>query len=250
MVHLVASSPSLPRHYLDMSNTGRTKKLASFNCDQKMWEEFIAHCKSKGTTATATLTQFIEFYLDDDCKSLDTIGGNNIGGNNLDKRLDSIVKVSVEKYLAASNNSSANSEILAICSRLDQLESQLLNESNSNQTPAIDNLADLEQKVEGMTARMTQFTEAIMKIQNYLNNQPSQQKKSYYNNSSNHGQTPRIQPLTEEALAKRLGVTQETVREQRINLHPPLFVAWCKGKDRSGMGWEFHENTGLYHLVS
>jgi hypothetical protein len=43
-----------------MSQTGKNKKLASFNCNQKMWEQFIARCKSKGTTATATLTQFIE----------------------------------------------------------------------------------------------------------------------------------------------------------------------------------------------
>ena len=172
-------SPGLPRHYLDMSNTGRTKKLASFNCDQKMWEQFIAHCQSKGTTATATLTQFIELYLDGSLDELDAIGGLE------DKRLDS-----------------------------------------------------LEQKVEEMAARMTQFTEAIMKIQNHLNNQPRRGNKSYYNNSSNQGQPQRIQPLTEEGLASRLGISVETVREQRMNLHPPLFVAWCKGKDRSGMGWE------------
>ncbi|MCC5670791.1 hypothetical protein LC653_45345 [Nostoc sp. CHAB 5784] len=57
-----------------MSNTGRKKKLASFNCDQKMWSQFIARCNSKGTTATATLTQFIELYLDDDRDNLDAIG--------------------------------------------------------------------------------------------------------------------------------------------------------------------------------
>jgi hypothetical protein len=147
-----------------MSNTGRTKKLASFNCDQKMWEQFIARCREKGTTATATLTQFIEFYLDDDRDDLDAIGGKD-----LDKRLDSRIKVSVEEYLAASNP-----EILAICSRLDQMESQLLGESHSNEeTPCCKSLADLEQKVEGMTARMTQFTEAIMKILS-LSQQPTE----------------------------------------------------------------------------
>ncbi|WP_224311775.1 MULTISPECIES: hypothetical protein [Nostocaceae] len=59
-----------------MSNTGRTKKLASFNCDQKMWEQFIARCNSKGTTATATLTRFIELYLDGSLDDLDAIAGN------------------------------------------------------------------------------------------------------------------------------------------------------------------------------
>ena len=230
-----------------MSNTGRKKKLASFNCDQKMWSQFIARCNSKGTTATATLTQFIELYLDD-VDNLDAIGGDN-----LDKRLDSKIKASVEEYLVAGNNSHpspTNETILAICSRLDKLESQFSSESNSNQTTAIHNLADLSEKIEGTCARMTQLAEAIIKIQNYLNNQQGRGKKSYYNNSSFIGQTPRMQPLTEEGLASRLGVSQETVRKERINLHPPLFVAWCKGKDRSGMGWEFNENTGLYHPVS
>jgi hypothetical protein len=225
-----------------------------------MWEQFIARCNSKGTTATATLTQFIELYLDDSRQDLDRIGGND-----LDKRVDSRIKVSVEEYLdkylerrldnylASFNDSSANptnQTILAICERLDKLESQNFGESNSNEIGAIHNLADLEQKIEGMCARMTQFAEAIIKIQNYLNNQPRRQKKSYNNNSSYQRQTPRIQPLTEEGLASRLGISVETIREQRINLPPPLFVAWCKGKDRAGLGWEFNENTGLYHPAS
>lgn len=174
-----------------MSNTGRTKKLASFNCDQKMWEQFIARCNSKGTTATATLTRFIELYLDGSLDDLDAIAGHE------DKRLDS-----------------------------------------------------LEKKTEEITAQMKQFAEAIIKIQNYLNNQPKRQKKSYNNNSYYQGQTPRIQPLTEENLAKRLGVDVETIREQRINLPPPLFVAWCKNKDQSGIGWQFDRDTGLYHPPS
>ena len=230
-----------------MSNTGRKKKLASFNCDQKMWSQFIARCKSKETTATATLTQFIELYLDD-IDNLDAIGGDK-----LDKRLDSKIKASLEEYLVAGNNSHpnpTNETMLAICSRLEKLESQFSSESNSNKTTAIHNLTDLSQKVEGVTARMTQLAEAIIKIQNYLNNQQGRGKKSYYNNSSFQGHTPRMQPLTEEGLATRLGVSQETVRKERINLHPPLFVAWCKGKDRAGLGWEFNPDTELYHPVS
>lgn len=231
-----------------MSNTGRKKKLASFNCDQRIWEQFIARCKSKETTATATLLEFIELYLDDSQDKVDAIGGNN-----LDKRLDSKIKASVEKYLVTSNNSNAspnNETIIAICERLDKLESEFSNESNSNQTTAIDNLTNLEQKIEKMTARMTQLAEAIIKIQDYLNNQQKRGQKSYYNNSSYPGQTPRMQPLTEEGLAKRLGVSEETVRKERIKLPPPLFVAWCKGKDRSGVGWEFNQNTGFYQPAS
>ncbi|MHC5747938.1 MAG: hypothetical protein ACYTXT_40015 [Nostoc sp.] len=231
-----------------MSNTGRKKKLASFNCDQRKWEQFIACCNSKGTTATATLLEFIELYLDDSQDKLDAIDGNN-----LDKRLDSKIKASVDKYLVKSNNnysSSTSETIRAICERLDKLESEFSNESNSNQTTVIDNLANLEQKIEKMTARMTQLAEAIIKIQDYLNNQQKRGQKSYYNNSSYPGQSPRMQPLTEEGLAKRLGVSEETVRKERINLPPPLFVAWCKNKDRAGLGWEFNQNTGFYQPAS
>ncbi|WP_196515651.1 hypothetical protein [Nostoc sp. WHI] len=213
-----------------------------------MWEEFIACCKSKGTTATATLLEFIDLYLGDSQDKADAIGGNN-----LDERLDSKIKASVEKYLVDSYNSHSsptNEMIKAICSRLDKLESEFLSEFNSNQTTEIDNLANLEQKVERMAARMTQLAEAIIKIQDYLNNQQKRGQKSYYNNSSFKAHTPRMQPLTEEGLAKRLGVSEESVRKERINLPPPLFVAWCKGKDRAGLGWEFNENTGLYQPVS
>ncbi|MBH8561762.1 hypothetical protein I8748_06160 [Nostoc sp. CENA67] len=97
--------------------------------------------------------------------------------------------------------------------------------------------------------QVEQLTEAIIKIQDYLNNQPRRQK-SYSNNSYVNKQTPRIQPLTEENLAKRLGVSEDSVREQRIKLPPPLFFAWCKGKDTSGIGWQFNAETGLYHPVT
>ncbi len=166
--------------------------------------------------------------------------------------MDKYLDLRVDKYLAASHSSSGNptdQTILAICERLDQLESQNFGESNRNETSSMHNFADLEQKIEGTCARMTQLAEAIIKIQNYLNNQPRRSNKSY-NNSSYQRSTQRIQPLTSESLASRLGVSVETIHEQLLKLHPPLFVAWCKGKDKSGMGWEFHENTGLYHPVS
>nr|WP_225226204.1 hypothetical protein [Komarekiella delphini-convector] len=153
--------------------------------------------------------------------------------------------------MVASNNSAniTNQTILDICERLNQIESQLLSESNSNEAGAIPNPTILEQKIEGMAARIKPLTEEILKIQDYLNNQLKQTKKSY-NNSYYQRSTQRIQPLTEESLATRLGVSVEAIREQRNQLHPPLFVAWCKGKDKSGMGWEFNKNTGLYYPVS
>jgi len=75
-----------------MSNTGRDKKLASFNCDEDLWDRFKNRCQQKGTTATATLTRFIQLYLDGSLDDLDV--------NPLDKRFDEKVKASVDAYLA------------------------------------------------------------------------------------------------------------------------------------------------------
>ncbi len=75
-----------------MSNTGRSKKLASFNCDEDLWSEFRHRCQEQGTTATATLTRFIQLYLDGSLDDLDV--------NPLDKRFDKQVRTSVDNYLA------------------------------------------------------------------------------------------------------------------------------------------------------
>ena len=75
-----------------MSNTGRSKKLASFNCDEDLWSQFRHRCQEKGTIATATLTSFIELYLDGSLDDLDV--------NPLDKRFDKQVRASVDAYLA------------------------------------------------------------------------------------------------------------------------------------------------------
>jgi len=169
-------------------------------------------------------------------------------------RTSEVLQCLDELILALDNSSdctyNARSQtIRAIYERLDNLESQLLGESNSNETDSTKRLTDLEQKIDFITTRMAQFAEAIIQIQNNLNNQP-RRNKSYYNNSYYQGQTTRIQPLTEENLAKRLGVNVETVRKERSSQPPPLFVGWSKRKDTSGIGWEFNAHTGLYHPVT
>lgn len=75
-----------------MSNAGRNKKLASFNCDDKLWSQFRHRCQEQGTTATATLTGFIQRYLDGSLDNLDV--------NVLDERFDRRVKASVDSYLS------------------------------------------------------------------------------------------------------------------------------------------------------
>jgi DNA repair exonuclease SbcCD ATPase subunit len=133
--------------------------------------------------------------------------------------------------------------------RLDNLESQLSGSSNSNEVPSTKRIYDLEQKIDSINNRLTQFAEAIMQLQSNINNQPKR-GKSYYSNSYNQGQPVKFQPITEESLASRLGVTPESLRKERENQPAPLFFAWSKRKDTSGIGWEFNEKTNLYHPVT
>ncbi|MEM7581454.1 MAG: hypothetical protein AAF316_16775 [Cyanobacteria bacterium P01_A01_bin.80] len=137
--------------------------------------------------------------------------------------------------------------ILEIMERLDKLELKSGDKYSNNESYHAKRIDNLEEKVEEIMARMNQFTDAIIQIQNYINNQPNKKSKSRYKNSSYQGQSPQIQPLTEENLAKRLGVNLETLIKSRTDLPSPHFVAWCKHRDTSNLGWEYNQDTGLYH---
>ena len=80
-----------PRFNLDMANAGNNKKLASFNCDEELWGEFMCRCQEQGTTATATLTRFIQLYLDGEL--------DNLNADILDERFENRVKACVDEYL-------------------------------------------------------------------------------------------------------------------------------------------------------
>ncbi len=215
-----------------------------------MWERFILRCQSKGTTATATLTRFIQMYLDGSLDNLDAVADHDLEKNGLASRIKEIVEEYLQQNLTDNLSSGDAETISAISSRLDEIEAQIENKSTGIETPSNCQPDDLVQKIESMATRMTQLTDAIVKIQNYLNSQPKQRNRNYGRNAYSQASTPRMKPLTQEGLASRLGVSVETLREQTAKLPPPLFVAWCKGKDSSSMGWELNEETGFYHPVS
>jgi hypothetical protein len=215
-----------------------------------MWKQFILRCQSKGTTATATLTRFIQLYLDGSLDDLDAVANDQQTDNELDTRIRAIIEGYLDNNLTENLSSGDAQTISAICSRLDEIEGRIENKSTSIETPSNHQQGDLGQKVESIASRMTQLTDAIVKIQTYLNSQPQQRGKSYARSSYAQVSTPRMKPLTQESLASRLGVSVETLREQTAKLPPPLFVAWCKGKDSSGIGWEFDEQSGLYHAAT
>lgn len=151
---------------------------------------------------------------------------------------------------SSSSRYNTNSKTLSeIMERLDKVESNKTDECSSNEIVDAERIDDLEEKVDSIVSRMEQFADAIRQIQNHLNNQQKKNKKSYYNNSSYYRQTPQMKPLTEEGLAKRLSVSLEVLRKERTELPTPHFVAWCKRRDTSNIGWEYNQDTGLYHPV-
>lgn len=97
-----------------MSSTGRNKKLASFNCDEDLWSSFRSCCQEQGTTATATLTKFIQLYLDGELDNLDVALR--------DERFDERVRASVDEYLTTHP---LQNQISALAEKIANLEGQL-----------------------------------------------------------------------------------------------------------------------------
>ncbi len=112
-----------------MSNTGRNKKLASFNCDEELWSAFMQRCQEQGTTATATLTQFIQLYLDGKLDNLDA--------DMLSARFDERIRASVDeylqqhlpshldKYLATNQDKQLYSTVVSLSEKIGSLEARL-----------------------------------------------------------------------------------------------------------------------------
>jgi hypothetical protein len=112
-----------------MSNTGRNKKLASFNCDEELWSAFMSRCQEQGTTATATLTQFIELYVDG---KLDNLDAHMLGDSfdqrireNVDEYLKKHLPSHLDKYLATQQDKQLYSTVVALSEKIGSLEARL-----------------------------------------------------------------------------------------------------------------------------
>ena len=112
-----------------MSNTGRNKKLASFNCDEELWSAFMRRCQEQGTTATATLTQFIQLYLDG---KLDKLDVDMLGARfdqriraSVDEYLEKQLPSYLDKYLATQQDKQLYSTVIALSEKIGSLEARL-----------------------------------------------------------------------------------------------------------------------------
>ncbi|WP_017653103.1 hypothetical protein [Fortiea contorta] len=80
-----------------MSNTGRNKRLASFNCDVELWEKFTRQCRDNSTTATAVLIDFISHYVDNSLDELAMSLEKITAQGKID--WEQLIKQQVDKYL-------------------------------------------------------------------------------------------------------------------------------------------------------
>ncbi len=119
-----------------MSNTGRDKKLASFNCDEDLWSQFRHRCQEQGTTATATLTGFIQRYLEGSLDNLDV--------NVLNDRFEERVRASVDSYLAT-HLGTLHNLISGLSEKIAFLEGQL-SAYSSSRAPTKSKTAKIEQE--------------------------------------------------------------------------------------------------------
>lgn len=88
---------TVPRLDVNMSNTGRNKKLASFNCDVELWEKFTRQCRDNSTTATAVLINFISQYVNNPLSEVVKSSGNIKDPGKID--WEQLIKQQVDKYL-------------------------------------------------------------------------------------------------------------------------------------------------------
>ena len=124
-----------------MSNTGRSKKLASFNCNQELWAAFIRRCQEQGTTATAILTRFIELYLDGELDNFDV----QPLGDRFDEQIRAIVDEYLQQrlpehldtYLATNQDKQLYSTVVSLSEKIGDLEARLSTtnpRTNTNKT--------------------------------------------------------------------------------------------------------------------
>ncbi len=86
-----------------MSNTGKNKILATFNCDPELWQAFKIKCRNNGSNATAILLELMELYIDTDVGETLEKGALSVRQkdieNHVNRYLDKYLYVYLEKYL-------------------------------------------------------------------------------------------------------------------------------------------------------
>ncbi|PLZ75279.1 hypothetical protein CBP21_00890 [Fischerella thermalis WC246] len=106
-----------------------------------------------------------------------------------------------------------------------------------------------ECRLEMISNRLTQLESAFVRFQNFQNSKRSTRKQysPYFDDSHLQSQ---LQSMSEENLARRLGVDTATLTKERTTSSPEDFLRWCRSRDPGRLGWQYNSQLNLYHPVN
>jgi uncharacterized coiled-coil protein SlyX len=144
------------------------------------------------------------------------------------------------QQLIANTDSKVDIDGDSVINQLAQRVSQL--ESHFQQS----DITDLGQQLADISSRIQRLESAYNQLVTHLNStgskrQSSRQYQPTYTKA-------KLQKYDEENLASRLKVDRNTLYNMRTQAKTlGEFIGWSRGRDPSGLGWEYNENDGFYY---
>ncbi|WP_231971896.1 Hpt domain-containing protein [Nostoc sp. NIES-3756] len=142
-------------------------------------------------------------------------------------------------------NIGASSEVVKqLVQRIDSLESRFGNGDFDSNVIAKSS-RDLEQRLETISNRLTQLETAFVRFQNGRMTS-RRQYSPHFDDSQLQSQ---LQSMSEENLARRLGVDAVTLAKERTTCSTEDFLRWCRSRDPGRLGWQYNSQLNLYQPV-
>ena len=102
----------------------------------------------------------------------------------------------------------------------------------------------VDSKLEALNKQLEKIEKAI--VSGRYSGGNSRQRYSGYQYQQ---QSVEITSFAPDNLAKRLGVTQQSLITERETKSEQEFISWSRNRDPSSLGWKFQVSDGLYYPV-
>ena len=126
----------------------------------------------------------------------------------------------------------ATTELQEVEEKLGQLETHLCQQDEQ-----------LAVKLETIAKHLDKIERAIASGR-YSNSRPRSSAYPYQ-----YQQAVEINSFPNENLAQRLGMTPQSLINERETKTEQEFISWSRNRDPSGLGWKFQAEDGLYYPV-
>jgi len=135
---------------------------------------------------------------------------------------------------------------IALLQALEELASQFDSSIDINNSGSLEGRlekleSNLETKLEAITKKLEQMERALQAGRYSNNTRPQRQAYSYQQTQVE------LQPRTNESLAQRLAVSPQSLIAEREKLSVKEFISWSRNRDPMSVGWEWNDQTKLYH---